>query len=196
MSQLNAIALVTLNELKNYIKVDTSDGDDKMTDIINRVSADCQNRWCRRFFIKDTYTEIQDGDGTNIIFLQQWPILTITSLIISVDGTALTEGVKEDYVFYESTGEIKLLKSNTERFPQAVTIVYDAGYETQSVLPDDLKLSVLMACSFQKKLQDNKRMNISSQQLQTQQTVYSNPPMAYPEFVQNVWNHYMRKRAT
>ncbi|GAG16820.1 unnamed protein product, partial [marine sediment metagenome] len=77
--------------------------------------------------INTSYTESYDGDDTDWIFLDHYPIISVTSL--SIDGTALSIVTDEDFYIYADTGEIKLDDTTfTSTDYRNVDFVYVAGH--------------------------------------------------------------------
>ena len=82
-------------------------------------------------------TETFDGrDKEYDIFLTHLPIVSVTS--VTEDGTALTQGNEEDYVFYTNgiVHRVGVRWSDAKR--QNIVVTYNAGY-TVSTMPADIK---------------------------------------------------------
>jgi len=75
-----------------------------------------------------THTETFSGNQTKELFLEQRPVLSVTSVV--EDGTTLTYGNQEDYLWYEN-GRIRRIGSRWSfAYPDNITVTYTAGYNT------------------------------------------------------------------
>ncbi|MFW9872371.1 MAG: hypothetical protein ACFFG0_04655 [Candidatus Thorarchaeota archaeon] len=85
---LVSYALMALNDLKLRIGISTSDTtyDTVLTNIINGTTAIIETA-CNRRFASTSYTnEKYDGDGTNLLFLKNYPVTVLTRLAIGTDN--------------------------------------------------------------------------------------------------------------
>ena len=187
--KLHADALTDVESLLDHTGVRSADNTNKLIRAINSVSFDCQMRVCKRLFKEQTFTdEKHDGDGSPVIQVDQYPIVSVASLKITESGTALDSG---DYWIYAASGQIRLKTQSVQRLPQTVTITYDAGYDP---LPDELVQSILIAAAFRSKKRDHNAEGVDRQSHGDQSTSYITT--AYPAIVTDIWNYYRRKRAT
>ena len=75
-----------------------------------------------------TYTENMSGNQTRELFLEERPIIAVTS--VTEDGSTLTYGNQEDFLWYEN-GRIRRIGSRWSfAYPDNITVVYTAGYDT------------------------------------------------------------------
>jgi hypothetical protein len=143
--------LITVASAKTYLGIAAADTtyDDIIEDMILAVGDIFDNELNRKLQ-SATYTVYMDGTGTQSIFVPSYPITSITSINIDADrvfgsGTLVSSS---DYVFYETTGEIRMFKSEYpvryNYFPsgsQNIKVVYVGGYLTSGTtitLPYDL----------------------------------------------------------
>jgi hypothetical protein len=189
-------ALVEMESVKEYMALRDASDDGKLQSTINEVSADCQNRFCKRLFLTRTVTnEKHDGDRTAEIVTNQWPITSVTSLVIEKGGSALVEDT--DFFVYGEDGIIRLDGRVTPTSLQQVVITYVAGYADLASLPLDLVHSVKAAVAFRFRSVDKKTEGVLTQALNvggTQQTM-ERVRSDYPEVVLEIWKHYRRKRS-
>jgi hypothetical protein len=136
MSTLNTNALCTRKNVKDYLNItgSNSTSDNLINDLINRISTAFES-YCGRSFLSATYTEYYDGRGENELFLDKYPVTSITEINDDSDWTWATSTVipsasyriaDERSVYYDgifSTGR------------QSIKITYVAGYSTT---PEDL----------------------------------------------------------
>lgn len=133
--------LVTLQEVKSYKGINSTNQDAIINTIIPKVSQ-LVKTICKRSFIDyvdDAKVEYHRGGA--LILPQEHPLLEISSLEYSSDYGKTYVTLKEfvDYVVDYDTSDIR----PTLTFPEGVNaykLTYKAGYEE---IPQDLKLAVL-----------------------------------------------------
>lgn len=143
----------TLAEVKAFYGITDASQDAAINAALPRVTALFNAAWDRD--LRETeWTEQQDGLGSPFLFLDQKPIVSITS--IEEDGDAVTAS---SYVIYRKEGYVKLTSSIEEArgftavFPRGdlnLEIVYKAGYllegsptGNQILLPEDIKQAAI-----------------------------------------------------
>ena len=139
--------LVSLDEYKTYKGIKNAEEDDTILQIIGNVSEFVKT-YCNRTFIDyylENKTEYKSADY-NVIYPDEFPIRSITSLGISNDGgisyTNLVEG--ENYFIDREDDSIKTKTSDTTKFSSSsynvnnVKIIYKGGYEDT---PEDVKIA-------------------------------------------------------
>lgn len=161
------MALVTLNEVKTYLKI-TSSTDDVRLEALITYAQKLIESYCGRELEAASYTEYFDG-GRPSVFVARVPINNVTS-VSEYDGVdyVLLNGPNSDgslyntqsntttiqYTFYTETGEItKLVGDGTgvlnldlagfsvfNNFTKGVKIIYNGGYVN---VPADLKLCLM-----------------------------------------------------
>jgi uncharacterized phiE125 gp8 family phage protein len=114
--------LLTLSEAKSYLKVDYTDEDTLIQSLIDEATA-LIRRQAGRDLTESTYTDEEyDGEGTDMVFIRNFPIQTVTSF--KIDGVEVPAA---DYGVSKKSG---ILKYNG-RIPQEygnVLISYTGGY--------------------------------------------------------------------
>lgn len=154
---LNANALVQLAPMRVFLGVPTATVDANLDalieDFINSTSAMAES-FCNRNLRSQTYTEYYDGGQTSEILINNWPIVSITSIHISsarvFDATTLLVSTSYDSAPNE-IGEKVLIDRFDGVFPKGkrnVKIVYVAGYASFSDVPADLVLAVKIAVAY------------------------------------------------
>ena len=141
-------ALVTLADAKEWARVKSDDTtfDQIVTRLVNSVSAKF-NEYTRRKLLARDLTEYYDAESSTELFLNNYPINSVTSLHLDVDREYGAETEETDYIFYAEEGRLVLTDDYFPRGPKAVKIVYNAGYSS-SALPDDLELACLDQIKF------------------------------------------------
>ena len=75
-----------------------------------------------------THTETFSGNQTKELFLEQRPIIAVTSVV--EDGNTLTFGNQKDFLWYKN-GRIRRIGSRWSfAYPDNITVTYTAGYDT------------------------------------------------------------------
>lgn len=76
----------------------------------------------------NTHTETFSGNQTRELFLEQRPVIAVTS--VTEDDTVLEYGNEKDFLWYEN-GRVRRIGSRWSfSKPDNITIVYTAGYDT------------------------------------------------------------------
>lgn len=193
MSTLDtAVALCTLEEVKNYLSLKRAGADEQLVTLINAVSTDCQRRYCLRNFLDTDYTdEKYDGHGDAFLHLKNYPVTALDSITPFKNATALTV-VDDEFEFNAETGEVHLLGGRY--FPKSyreILVTYSAGYADTDAIPADLKLSILQAVAHRFEEFDKKTFSVTRQDKgEAGSAEYIEGE--YPAFVINVWKHYAR----
>ena len=165
-------ALVSLNDLKAYLSSDTGDefltdttNDNELERLINAASL-FANRYTGVELLSRAHTEYYDGDGTNTLFLNHFPVSTAVGsieLYIDIDRV-YAAGSKVDtgkIVLYSDIGKVIVEDTVFSKGPQSVKITYTAGYALASV-PGDLAYAIKLICAAMWKQKKNKLANVSS----------------------------------
>jgi hypothetical protein len=131
------MALLTYPEYKVFAHLTNDNAQTRLQAIIDAVEKYFLNR-IDRAIKEDSYTEIRDGDGTNKLMLNQWPVTAISLVkLIDINNVETTIDAT-DYWFYES-GKLELKFSCFYNLPQSAHIEYTAGFAT---VPDDIKMLI------------------------------------------------------
>jgi len=141
---VNQYALVSLAEVKNFIDmiVSNSETDDLLSNLINRYSILFEN-YMNRDILSREYTQYYDGGGHDMLFLNQYPITTISGIWDDSDWewNSTTEVDSTSYrVSDEASGIINFRYTTLGDYIENIKIIYTAGY---SSVPEDIKLSCI-----------------------------------------------------
>jgi len=83
---IDTYALTSLAQVKAYMGITSTANDATLTRLINSVSAAIET-YCDRQFVSRAYTlERQDGNGQNIIYVKNYPIISIERVATSTAG--------------------------------------------------------------------------------------------------------------
>lgn len=155
---LSSNALTTLEAVKEYLKIDSSQtvDDSRLESLINACSSAIEN-FCRRSFKSQTYTnEEYDGNNHRYISLYNYPVLSVSS--VTINNTVIPN---DEFVVKKKTGVLARKTNNTlsgisyNRYnpiwPKGdvnILVTYTAGYDP---IPPDLEHAcILYVMSFYK----------------------------------------------
>ena len=113
---------VGLSDVKAYLDIDRVEHgqDDRLRGLITAASRQIE-RYCNRFIAIRPYSELHDGNASDILFLRHAPIRCIESLLIQGKPLQPDEyKAHDDYVRLES----RLFGA----YPDSVLVAYCAGY--------------------------------------------------------------------
>lgn len=140
---LNANALVSVAQVKEYIKLDGSSDVALIERIINGV-ADLFERYTSSKFINVAVVETMDGSGSSNQLVEYCPIISLTS--VEFDSVAQTIG---DFVFNARSGIIHFNNGTFAAGFQNIKITYQSGWgAAMANLPSDVILAALQQCEY------------------------------------------------
>ena len=97
--------LTTLAKVKEYLQITDTDDDTFLTSLISNSSILIKS-YCKRDFTSTSYTEYHNGNGTTELVLNNYPVISITSVHDDMgrdyDSTTLLDSA--DYVYHEKEG--------------------------------------------------------------------------------------------
>jgi len=193
MSIDTTIALVSLSDARIHCAIDTGDMtyNADLENLINSVSA-FFNLYTNRHLLSISHTEYYDGDGSNVQYLNNYPITAVTSLYIDANHSYGSNSLidKSEYIVYEDIGKIVLLNGVFDKGAQSVKIVYTAGYTS---VPHDLRQACLDQIKFQFLRWKNNREGILSVTLEGQSVSMVEVKDLLPS-VRIVLDRYVRMR--
>lgn len=123
---LAANALTTLTEVKTYLEIDDTSQDSFLERLINSIS-DFVEEYCNRSFGKSDYTEDYHGDGDKKLFLNQYPVNSVTKVTLNNDEVTDYKIIGERTLHRDKTW----ISKRDEYYN--IQVEYNAGY----VLPKD-----------------------------------------------------------
>ena len=192
MAALSQYALCTLNEVKKYLAIAETSGDEQIAFLIDKVSLVCQNTYIKRTLLSSEKAEYYNGENSIKIVLKRWPVSAISEVIPWEDASAMDSA---DYTFDPDAG---ILHSKTIAFPKSfreVKVTYTAGYvagtDLIAAIPEDLRLSVIEAVAYKKREMDRRSIGLRAQSRGDNTAEYD--MAAWPASIKEVWNRYKRK---
>lgn len=139
-----ATDLVTLQEVKEYANISSTNQDTQINLLIPSVSQFIKTYCGRTFldYVNDEKSQKYSGGSTHL-FVDEPPILTITGVEYSTDygNTYITLTEFTDYVIDPDGNAI--ISTSSDGFPKVLNgykVTYTGGFE---VLPEDVKLAAL-----------------------------------------------------
>jgi len=132
--------MITLFDIKSYLKIDQNgtEYNSILESCINSARSRIEN-YCNRNFQYKIYTEYQDGNGLNTLYVNGYPVKSVTTLqyydttdytykdIIDGSGDTISNAlaIKNDKLVLRRSYSFPL----NELEPDNIKIVYTAGYK-------------------------------------------------------------------
>jgi len=141
------MAIITKAEVKEFLGVTETDDDDLIDDLIDRMEAEEQNRIDRQLEADD-YTDYYDGDNSDTLLVNNYPINSIASLFDDTDRAygAGTQIDAADIIIYSEEGKVVLDGSHFAKGNQNIKITFNAGYEAVD-MPEEIKGALIKIVS-------------------------------------------------
>jgi len=109
-----------------------------LEDLIN-AATDFMEDYCKRRFLKTTYTaELYDGNGTMMLFLRNFPIITVATIYWTYPNVADDLVDSTYYKIYHAGGYIYRTGKWIKGY-QNIKVTYDAGYDFAVAIPSELQ---------------------------------------------------------
>lgn len=151
---LSTYSLLSLEELKEELRVSDDGKNVALTILANTVSEIIEDYLSRQIVTRGSLTEYHtmeaNGDPLfteTVLALIEWPVISITSVAEDLNwprtyATALVAGT--DYQANNPTGRLHRLTSPGARYRwasgfRAIKVVYSAGYATTAAVPNTIK---------------------------------------------------------
>jgi hypothetical protein len=131
--------LCTLDEVKNFIGMTGSRqlDDDLIEDLCDRVTVIFERHCGRESFKDQSYTEFYDGENSEHLFVNNVPIVSVTSIHNDTEWVWGTDTLLDAANYRIVDGKYIVFKSERiAKSDQSIKISYVAGYES---IPKDLK---------------------------------------------------------
>lgn len=134
---------ITKAEVKAFLGETTTENDTLFDSLIARVEALVETDKCERHLGSSVFTEYYDGDGTEKLMLNEYPVLTVTSVHDDAERVYGADTLIDidDIVNYSEEG-ILLYDGGTFTVGRKnIKVVYEAGIDP---IPDDLKHALIL----------------------------------------------------
>ena len=170
-----ANALISLEDFKAYLSNDVNDeirndttNDNDFERIINAVSHFFNGKTGRKLLYREN-TEYYDGNGKNILYLDNWPVVSTPATIALYSDPDREYGddtkiAAAGIIIYPARGKIRLDGAYFATGAQATKVVYTAGYVISGTvtIPWDLAMAVRQMCSVLWKQQKDKLSGLAT----------------------------------
>ena len=169
-------ALTTVEQVKNYLQIASSDHDDLFEQFIEAVSSQFMNYTGRKLTARDYSPDgesadydpdnaVLSGHGHPELILPQYPVVSVSA--VSLDGVFLTAAEPGDFSGWlvdKSAGVLVRLDGVFTRGQANVLVTYRAGFAT---VPPDLAQAAVMqsAVRFQDSAAGHGRLGITARTL-------------------------------
>jgi len=187
----STVALVTLEQMKEYLQITSGTTDDALlSTIINGISQRIHS-YCQRNLLSKSYTQYYSGRGTESIMLAMAPVTAISSVkedLLRVFGTDTV--VPSADMIIEPCGRIKLFNNRQYwlRGSLSIKVVYTAGYSL-ATLPADIALAAKEFCAAAYYKAKNRRHGVQSESIGDKTISYIN--VAIPPEVSGALDPYV-----
>lgn len=136
------IDMATVQDVKTWLNLSVTTDDALLASLVTDASAYIQDSLSRDV-IQKTYTnEVYHGNGTNRLVLRQYPIQSVTSIVVTDPSskvqTTLTDFWFDDRTIYLGSGSFTQGAGN-------VKVTYVAGYTS---IPQDMKRATIELTAF------------------------------------------------
>lgn len=169
---LDTYALVTLDDAKDHLNIPASntDFDDKVKRFINSATYDIEN-FIDRKVIKRSYTEYQDGRGSNKILLKQWPATKPTELWIdpSSEFTDTTNQLATTDYQIDNDSLVVLIFRQFSKGTRNIKVTYEAGWDT---VPWPIQVACLWLVEFEYDISNDRRVGNTKKGKNQEDTEY------------------------
>lgn len=181
---LKSNTFLVLDEVKEHLKIPETnkDHDNKVIRLINMVTAMAE-KYIDGPILTRELTEIRDGDSSNTVVPDHWPVRAITEIRIDYSGdfksdtsiiqpedytvrgiSDLEIGIQGTDVVVRNDGNISIIgKLFLGSVVASIQLKYRAGWgDTADQVPEDLKYAVLMGIEYFYILRENRELNVKS----------------------------------
>jgi len=199
---LSADALCSLAQVKEYLRISSSEHDAFLEGLIEAVSARFASYTGRNLTARDYSPDPEDeaydpdnailsGTGHPELILPQYPVITLSALLLEGRAVAQAQsGGLTGWTLDRAAGVIRLLDQAFPLGAENVQVTYRAGFE--SVPPDLAQAAVEQsAVSFQESAAGHGRLGISARTLADGSVSYTQKTLL-PQ-VAAVLDRYLRR---
>jgi uncharacterized phiE125 gp8 family phage protein len=148
---LPATLVVSLIEVKLWLKIDGTDDDTLLTSLIASATAECE-AYAGLSFITRTRTVRLSSFGCKDLILPYGPVTALTSIAYADEDDAAATIDSADYTLDSSSGlaKVRITESwpYTNRILNNVTVTYVAGYASAAAVPEVIKTAVKKRIAF------------------------------------------------
>lgn len=134
---------ITVQEVKDFLGETNTDHDTLFQSLINRVEAMVEADKLQKNIGSSTFTAYFDGDGSNKVLLEEYPIISVTSVHDDTDRVFGADTLidSDDIVVYPDEGMLVYDGGTFTIGNSNIKVVYQAGHDP---VPDDLKHALIL----------------------------------------------------
>lgn len=170
------MTLCALQDVKTYLGITSASEDAMLTALVSAASTQIEN-YCNRIFAQASYTETRNGNDAGAIFVRQFPIVSVQSVVVSglvvpaaTDTTSFGYTFDEERIYirrdrWDAPARVSGYPVRFERGVQNVVLQYTAGYAT---IPADLVQACVELVGWKRAKRE--RLDKTSETLGNQQT--------------------------
>jgi hypothetical protein len=160
--------LTTLANAKQWLNVQTASDDALITRLISAASDYIQT-WLNRVFAIAAYTEGRNGYDTDGMAVKNYPITTVTSVLVDgISIPAATGATDSGYVVNEPRTMIYLRGYRFTRGRMNVTLNYSAGF---ALVPNEIEQACIELVGLRYK--DRERIGITGKSMAGESITFS-----------------------
>ena len=139
------MALCTLEQVKNHFGFGDDAKDEEQIELLIAAAQSLFERYCGRMFDEATFTEYWNGDGTDLLFVKNYPIISITSIHDDTGDHTYGASTLLDPTGYAiiNDNHVQLYSTLFNKSVNNVQIIYVAGYSDETgdhvPIPEELR---------------------------------------------------------
>lgn len=196
----SGINLVSLTELKEYLKETSSDADQILQTLLNSASVMIQ-RNLGRVLRQAVHTEYYNGNGGRTLMLRNWPLSSVTSMHVDKnrEWASVSEvDVDENIIIQKQSGVLRAwnLLGEFSQGDANVKVVYTAGFtigegdtEANLGMPHDIRLAVKRLVDLHyRRGYDQRKLDVQSESVGDRNTTFRGGKI--PEDVLEILNSF------
>jgi len=165
--------------------------DDAITQTLITAASYWANKYTSRILAQQTFTEYYDGDDSNILFLKNYPIDSVTTVHQDSDRAFAASSLiaATDYFTYADNRNLISDGVSWEKGIQTIKVVYVAGYAIGSI-PEDIVNAVTMLVDLWTKEYKAHRFGVTSTGTETNRITYEKN---VPAEIKEMLNPYKKR---
>lgn len=142
------MSIIANSDVKTFLGITVTGDDALLTTLLTQIEEYVQNVYCERQFAAANHTEYYDGDGSGVLLLDNYPIVSVTSVHDDTDREYGADDLidSDDIITYEKEGKLVLDGLCFTKGNKNVKVVYRAGYgsgEGETAMPNEIKLALI-----------------------------------------------------
>jgi len=136
----NAKEILSLKEVKSYLKIDLDDSDEFLSDLIITVRQYAE-KFLNFHFTRKSFRQLNLGNNIQNINIIHTPVISIKSLSV-INNDQKNVQVSSDEYYFDHFNQISITK--LAFLYNKVILLYEVGYKNSNFIPLPLKTGMLM----------------------------------------------------